>query len=67
MRILLLTTVGVAAVLTTVSPAIAQTTASTLAGEAPTVVVEGQGPAPRGYRMGEAQDSGVSTFKRDSV
>ena len=67
MRILLLTSVGVAAVLTTVSPAIAQTVSSAPAGEAPTVVVEGEGSAPRGYRMGEAQDSGASTFRRDSV
>jgi hypothetical protein len=67
MRILLLTSVGVAAVLTTVSPAIAQTVSSAPAGEAPTVVVEGEGSAPRGYRMGEAQDSGTSTFRRDSV
>ena len=67
MRILLLTSVGVAAVLTTVSPAIAQTVSSAPAGETPTVVVEGEGAAPRGYRMGEAQDSGTSTFRRDSV
>lgn len=67
MRILLLTSVGAAAVLTTVSPASAQAVPSTSRGEVPTVVVEGQGQAPRSYRMGDAQDSGTSTFKRDSV
>lgn len=67
MRTLLLTSVGVAAVLATASVAVAQTQPSTSTGAVPTVVVEGQGRAARSYRMGDAQDSGASTFNRDSV
>ncbi|WP_312147795.1 TonB-dependent receptor plug domain-containing protein [Brevundimonas sp.] len=71
MRILLLTSVGAAAVLTMASAAAAQTRSAssspTAADGVPTVVVEGQGQAPRNYRMGDAQDSGTSTFNRDSI
>ncbi|MET4685177.1 TonB-dependent receptor plug domain-containing protein [Brevundimonas faecalis] len=67
MRILLLTSVGAVAVLTASGSVLAQTAPSPSAGEIPTVVIEGEGQAARNYRMGDAQDSGTSTFKRDSV
>lgn len=71
MRMHLLTSVGVAAVLTMASAAAAQTRPAssppTAADGVPTVVVEGQGQAARNYRMGDAQDSGTSTFNRDSI
>lgn len=67
MRTLLLTSVGAFAVLAAGGPATAQTPSSPAAAEIPTVVIEGQGQTARSYRMGDAQDSGTSTFKRDSV
>lgn len=62
MRNVLLTSVGVAAVLTMAGSAVAQTTPAV-----PTVVVEDQGRMAPTYRLGDAQDSGTSTFTRDSV
>lgn len=68
MRNVLLTSVGVAAFMTLAGSAVAQSQPPATGQAIPTVVVEDQGEGtPRAYRMGDAQDSGTSTFSRDSV
>ncbi|WP_426023444.1 hypothetical protein [Brevundimonas sp. PWP3-1b1] len=62
MRIALLTSVGVTAVLTLAGAAAAQSTP-----DVPTVVVEDQGRMAPTYRLGDGQDSGTSTFTREAV
>lgn len=62
MRIALLTSVGVTAVLTLAGTAAARSTPAV-----PTVVVENHGRMAPNYRLGDAQDSGTSTFTRESV